>query len=192
MKAWNSWYHVNGNTYGTWLRGDARGWRTRWHREHVEGDYRNPPGCGTFEDVLAQSQESMKHPPVRLDVRRRRIAGQALAEKLVQLKIELLVLSLDAVHYHALARFPDHKPRWWIGLAKKHASHVLRKYGLAGAVWARKSHPLPITDRTHQLNVFGYIRDHADVGAWVWTFRDGLYWLDAPDHPDAHESDAHE
>src|SRR3954468_9029001 len=40
---WNNWYHCMGNTYGTWLPGDPRGFRTRLHREHVEGDYRNPP-----------------------------------------------------------------------------------------------------------------------------------------------------
>ena len=43
MTAWNNWYHVNGNTYGTWLPGDPRGWRERGHKKHVAGDYKNPP-----------------------------------------------------------------------------------------------------------------------------------------------------
>ena len=34
--AWNGWYHVTGGTYGTWLRGDGRGWRDRKHRTHVD------------------------------------------------------------------------------------------------------------------------------------------------------------
>lgn len=46
-RAWNAWYHVLTNTYGTWLRGDRRGWRERHHRKHVEGDYKNPPKPGT-------------------------------------------------------------------------------------------------------------------------------------------------
>ena len=41
MPAWNHWYHCTAHTYGTWLRGDPRGWRARHHREHVDGDYRN-------------------------------------------------------------------------------------------------------------------------------------------------------
>ena len=40
---WQSWYHCNGTFKGNWLRGDERGWRSRNHREHVEGDYKNPP-----------------------------------------------------------------------------------------------------------------------------------------------------
>jgi hypothetical protein len=38
-----AWFHAIITTYGAWLDGDARGFRTRHHREHVEGDYKNPP-----------------------------------------------------------------------------------------------------------------------------------------------------
>jgi len=34
---WNDWYHVVSHVYGSWLRGDPRGWRSVNHREHVEG-----------------------------------------------------------------------------------------------------------------------------------------------------------
>lgn len=37
------WHHIILTTYGSWLPGDLRGFRTRDHREHVEGDYRPPP-----------------------------------------------------------------------------------------------------------------------------------------------------
>ena len=47
MAAWNNWYHVNGNTYGTWLPGDPRGWRERGHKKHVDGDYKSPPPAGS-------------------------------------------------------------------------------------------------------------------------------------------------
>jgi len=40
--AGNTWNPINGNTYGTWLRGDARGWRARQNREHYEGDDKKP------------------------------------------------------------------------------------------------------------------------------------------------------
>ena len=177
MKAWRGWYHVTGNTYGTWLRGDPRGWRARWHREHVEGDYKDPPARGTFEGLYDRSKRSMKRSPIRLAVDQRRIGGQALVEKLLELEVELLDLSLNDVHYHLLARFPDKRIRWWVGLAKKHASWALSADGLKGTVWGRKCHPTPIGDREHQLNVFDYIKDHVKQGAWVWTFREGLYWL---------------
>ena len=43
-----SWYHVVLTTYGAWLPGDPRGFRTRHHREHVPGDYKAPPPVGMF------------------------------------------------------------------------------------------------------------------------------------------------
>lgn len=39
VEPWNSWYHVTIHVYGSWLRGDPRGWRSRHHREHADGDY---------------------------------------------------------------------------------------------------------------------------------------------------------
>ena len=42
------WYHVVLSTYGSWLYGDKRGFRTRHHREHVDGDYKNPPSLGKY------------------------------------------------------------------------------------------------------------------------------------------------
>lgn len=118
-------------------------------------------------------------PPIRLTIDQRRIGGQALVEKLLEIEVELLDLSLNDIHDHLLARFPDKRIRGWLGLAKKHASWALSKCGLKGTVWARKCHPTPIEDREHQLNVFEYIKDHVTQGAWVWTFREGLYWLRA-------------
>ncbi|HUT57985.1 MAG TPA: hypothetical protein VNA25_09075, partial [Phycisphaerae bacterium] len=160
MRAWNGWYHVNGNTYGTWLRGDARGWREWKHHEHVDGDYRNPPPPGQSDEPLIQSRRMMRGRPIRLTPEQRRIAGQALAEKLAEMGIEVLVLSVDAVHYHFLARFADGQIRWRVGRAKKHASHVLSRHGLPGTVWAKRCRALPVRDRRHQLNAFEYIRSH--------------------------------
>jgi hypothetical protein len=38
MLAWNAWYHVTVNTYGTWLPGDPRGWHTRHRRAQPGAD----------------------------------------------------------------------------------------------------------------------------------------------------------
>ena len=39
---WNDWYHCNGNTYGTWVRGSELGYRERHHRKHVGGGLQAP------------------------------------------------------------------------------------------------------------------------------------------------------
>jgi len=90
--------------------------------------------------------------------------------------IELLTLSMDAVHFHLLGRFTDKKVNPKVGRAKKHAYFNLRDQGLAGGLWEDDSNVVPITDRQHQLHVFRYIGRHKDKGAWVWTFREGIYW----------------
>ena len=84
MGAWNGWYHVNGSTYGTWLRGDPRGWRERHHRRHVEGDYRNPPPAEESEALHAYSEKLMGKDAVRLSREQRVAAGQAMVEKLTE------------------------------------------------------------------------------------------------------------
>ena len=179
MGAWNGWYHVSGSTYGTWLRGDPRGWRARRHREHVAGDYKSPPPAGTYDDLHRRSGRLLKKGPVFLHPDARKAAGRALVEMLARIQVEVLALSLDAVHYHALARFGDGQVRIKFGQAKKHASHVLRAYGLAGQVWAKKCSARPVSGRDHQVRVLRYIRRHSERGAWTWTFREGLYWVEA-------------
>ena len=172
MGAWNDWFHGGGAMYGAWLPGDARGWRTRKHRSHVDGDCRNPPLAGRSDGLLRRSRNLLKHPPVRLDAGRREIAGQALVEMLVQQEVELIILAIDAVHYHLLGRFPPPQVRRLVGRAKKHAYHILHRHGHSGKLWAMRCHVLPITDRAHQVTTFEYIRDHARRDAWVWTYQD--------------------
>ena len=55
-RAWNNWFHCTGGTKGTWLRGDPRGWRARHHREHCEGDYKNPPPPGAHRELYELSK----------------------------------------------------------------------------------------------------------------------------------------
>jgi hypothetical protein len=178
MDAWNHWYHVDGHTYGTWLPGDPRGWREKKHRRHVDGDYRHPPPPGTGEALHNRSRGLLKHPPVRLDAPQRECAGRAPVEMLTFQEVELLVLSMDAIHYHLLGRFRDRQVRRRVGRAKKHAWHRLRGRWRVAKVWQKLCNVTPIADRGHQANVFRYIRSHGQKGAWVWTFRQGMYWRD--------------
>jgi hypothetical protein len=179
-RAWNGWYHVEGNTYGTWLRGDFRGWREWKHHEHVEGDYRYPPNPQVCIEPFLQSRRQMKGEPVKLSRRQREAAGRDMIETFVgRLGRELLALSLDAVHFHILCRITAERIREEVGRAKKSASHVLRAYGLPGAVWGKRCAAKPIHDRAHQVNTFNYILEHARQGAWIWSYREGLYWRQA-------------
>lgn len=181
MGAWRWWYHVDGHTYGTWLPGDPRGWREKKHRRHVEGDYKNPPPKGYGDELLRRSRGLLKHAPVRLSKAQREEAGKAIVDSFFMQKIEALVVSVDAVHYHILGRFRDRKVRYHVGHAKLHAYHRLRKRWTFGKVWQRLCNVTPIADREHQLSAFYYIQDHKDAGAWIWTFQEGPYWHEDAD-----------
>src|SRR3990170_32550 len=144
MSEWTRWFHVNGNTYGTWLRGDPRGWRARHHREHVEGDYKNPPPRGTYDRLLARSRQLMKRSEVHLTPEARKSACSAMVEALLFHHVQLLTLSMDGHHFHLLARFLTPKPtdfnpwasradekrelalaRHFAGIAKKQSARAL-------------------------------------------------------------------
>ena len=174
MKPWNGWYHVDGNTYGTWLHGDHRGWRTRHHRRHVPYDYKNPPPPEVYEKLEKHSRESMKDAIVFLSQAQRKVACHEMAAKLLSLEVELLAISVDRVHYHILARFPTDHVKHWVGIAKKHSGILMRPHGIVGGTWAIGCRALPITDREHQVNTFEYIRRHSLKGAVIWTFRDPI------------------
>jgi len=169
---WRDWYHCNGNTYGTWVRGDSRGFRERSHREHRVGDYRQPPPQKLYETHRRQSRRLMRKSPIYLDESAQKVAGAAMVENLLGDGIELLVLALDDHHFHLLAKVTDRNPRHWIGRAKMHSSRLLSEQGLTGKVWAVRCRALPIEHREHQLRTYRYILKHREQGAWVWSFKD--------------------
>lgn len=92
-------------------------------------------------------------------------------EKLLEKGIEVVVASLDDHHLHLLARFPDHNPRHWLGMAKKNAAHLLRdgEGEGTGGIWAKRSKCEPVKHRKHQVNVVKYIIAHGKRGAAVWV-----------------------
>lgn len=188
--AWNNWYHGVGSTHGTWIRGDPRGFRTFHHREHVEGDYRNPPPPGVYAPLFEYVKSKLKHPPVKLSPVQRQVVCAAMVDRLTHDGAEVLALAVMVNHFHMLARFRlmsveemtrfaksilddgrDPAPRHFLGLARKHASHVLLDMNLKpeGPVWAVRPKFDPIRDREHQLNVFKYTHDHLKQGAAVWV-----------------------
>lgn len=189
IDAWNGWYHVNGNTYGTWLRGEPRGWRSRHHREHVEGDYKNPPPPGAHDEAYQKSKRLMEE-PVFLSRQARAIACAELVASLQYQSVEPIACCVDGHHYHILARMVmpevrEHVPAWLVhtrhqpiyafirhvvGLAKSRAARAISGAGHApeGGVWAKRFKITPIRDRAHQLQVVRYIQAHANRGAAAW------------------------
>jgi hypothetical protein len=165
------WYHAIVTTYGAWLDGDLRGFRTRHHREHVEGDYKNPPPPERYAARRQLSRQSLSIPPVVLAPAWRPIVGGALVERMQMLGGFVLCASQSGQHGHLLLKCPRGVARGWIGLAKRHAWFVARDAGWQSKLWGIRSRAIEVRDRRHQLNVYRYILKHIREGAWVWAWQ---------------------
>jgi hypothetical protein len=113
----------------------------------------------------------MKRDPVFLEsMEHRQRALDEFVASLLRRDIFLAVMSVDRVHMHILAQFPDHNPRRWIGIAKKESSHYCKQTGHApeGGLWAARIKCEPVKNAGHFENTIGYILDHAKRGAVVW------------------------
>jgi hypothetical protein len=170
---WNGWYHIMCHTYGTWLPGDPKGFRTRHHREHVEGDYKTRPPMGKYKRRWKRSKDLMKREPVYLEMDQRCRAVREFVRSFAKWGIELRIISVDRIHLHALVRVVDHEARHYMGLAKKECSAYMKQDGLApaGGLWAVRCECVPIGDERHFENVVGYIQDHEEGGGVVWETR---------------------
>ena len=129
---WNDWYHCNGNTFGTWLPGSDWGFRTRHHRRHIDGDYKNPPPPGKYANDLARSNKLMRRPKVILSLAARRLICDAIFESLRGDGILVVAACVNGHHFHALAKFPDRRPRHWVGRAKGRSAPRRLRRGLGG------------------------------------------------------------
>lgn len=165
------WFHVILTTYGAWLYGDARGFRTRHHREHVEGDYKCPPPPRLYDDKERRSRELLKQPPVVLPPRLRPLVGRALWQELTRLGGWVVVMAVSGQHVHLLVKLPAGRERAWAGRAKRHATLKLREYGWRGMLWGVRSKAEPIRNRAHQENTYKYIMKHAEEGAWIGQWK---------------------
>jgi len=186
---WNDWYHIIIHTYGSWLPGDPRGHRTRHHREHVEGDYKNPPpDTPRRRGQFAHAKSLLKRPPIILTREQRGIVARELASSFARHDVLVAILCVDVNHAHVLAKIPERKPtdsgpwafpdvrnpkvariRYFVGIAKKDASRVLSDAGSIppGGLWGKRSDCHSITDRPHQIATYRYIQSHGDSGAVV-------------------------
>ncbi len=171
MRAWNDWYHCTGNTYGTWLPYSPSGWRTRKHRDHVEGDYKNPPHRNSLEkERHERARDSLQRPPVALCEAARFLVCEVMREVLHFHGIEVKAIAVDDHHFHVIARFPASNARHLIGIAKKRTARRLSDGGLVapGGVWAKRSRAAPVSDASHLRNAIEYVRRHAEKGAATW------------------------
>ncbi|HEX3872244.1 MAG TPA: hypothetical protein VHV77_17485 [Pirellulales bacterium] len=168
------WHHVILTGYGAWPDGDARGFRTRRHRQHVDGDYKNPPPAGKYAAREKHSRLTLKQSAVEFSSEWRPIVGTAVCDRLREFGCWVLCVAAARQHVHLLVKIPAAKVRAWIGRAKMHATFVMHEGGWQGKVWAVRCKVVRIRNRAHQMNTFYYICDHVEEGAWVGVWKDDV------------------
>jgi hypothetical protein len=179
MSAWKGWYHCTGSTYGAWVRGDPRGWRSRKHHEHVEGDYKSPPPRGKFDRQYKHSKKLMTRQRVVFTSEQRAFACSAMVDALVEREVDVGAFCVGAKHWHGLLRFRNPTKHYaisrdaqtLIGQAKGKTAHSMSKANVisSGGIWAHRSRVRPVKNRFHALKITEYIPDHAKKGAAIYV-----------------------
>ena len=150
---------VTMTTYGTWLRGDRRGW--------VDDGEILPP-----KPLLeASDRERMKHAPFLFDRARLVDVGQMIGTSLVERKqVTLLALSVGDWHCHFVIGTTAHP----IGDVVKCAKDAVR-YGLRPGrpVWTANYDKRFCFDRSATRNRVRYVERHNEREGWPprpWPF----------------------
>lgn len=164
------WFHVMWSTYGTWLPGDERGFRSRGHKIHSSGTYKNPPPAGEHAGLLAYSRRVVGGEVVLSpDLRARALA--AVLEKADMCGFEVECFAVAAAHVHGLIRLERETCERDVGRLKRHSSLALRDV-LPGTVRGGGCDPRVIRDEEPFGSTVTYILDHArKEGAAVWHRR---------------------
>ncbi len=163
----HAWWHLILHTKGSWLHGDPRGFRSRNHRIHSNGDYKNLPPDGEHQRLYDHQESQLKNAIIIPDHLLPTL-GQRLHSKCIQTDTQVLAISVGSSHAHLLVQYLnqyEHAQNFAAKL-KQAASHAVRNE-LAGSIWARGGKPILIQDRQHQQKVFHYILEHASTGDWT-------------------------
>jgi hypothetical protein len=138
------WRHVVINTHCTWLHGDDRGFRSRHHRVHSSGDYRNPPS-----------------------------SGQSFCWHFSRPECSPFGVAVGKVHKHAVVELPKdlRRVKRIIGEAKRYASRAVT-ISLPGAIWSANGEFVPILRADHLKAAYEYDLYKQGPGAWTWPWRD--------------------
>jgi len=175
------WRHVIISTRSVWLHGDQRGFRSRGHRIHSSGDYKNPPPKGEHAGLWRYHKARSMEPIVIKDVRDRETIVREFVLKLRSLGYVAIAVSMSRTHLHALVESPYEltETKKIIGQCKQACS---LRVSIDGRVWGEGGKFEVARDKAHLHNSYNYIREKQDSGTVVWSHREDENWinLDVP------------
>jgi REP element-mobilizing transposase RayT len=163
-----AWRFVTVNTHNSWHHGDPNGFRSRAHRIHSSGDYRNPPPPGEHAALLAYRLKQ-SGPCITIAAHLRERVGQAFIQQLSEQRHLVWAVSVSSDHLHAVVALPEglKEIRTIIGHAKRKASRAV-KAEMPGTVWSANGDFRRINDQAHLENCTGYVVFEQGGDSWTW------------------------
>jgi hypothetical protein len=177
----NEWVHVIIGTRCSWLHGDVRGFRSRRHRIHSSGDYKNPPPRDEHQGLRAYHQQRSDG-PISFDGHWRIVVLKEFVMKMQSLDHRIIAAAIGERHLHALCHLPSNYTdvKKEVGKCKQAASYRIRAK-IPGSIWAAGLQNKRIRDKQHLHSTYDYVRFKQDPGAVVWSHRPDEDWIQFPE-----------
>ena len=126
-------YLISFRGYGTWLHGDKRGSMDRRHNAY------GTPKISPNANLQRSDWNQLKHPPSRLDARKRTVVEKAVREVCDHRGYILRAINIRTNHVHTVVT-AARKPELVLIAFQAYATRALRKKGLVSQgvkPWAR-------------------------------------------------------
>jgi hypothetical protein len=174
----DKWWLVTWTTYGTWLPGDPRGFRTWRGTEYVPPPRRYAdPGEETYQradyaDRHATARE-LAEQAVALAREHQDAALSALLRDITEIPIHASAIAVGTAHVHLLAKFAERRIRQTAGRLKAAATRAIHEADPAfrpKRIWAKECHMKSKETELDYRNALNYIKRHIHEGALVHVF----------------------
>ena len=142
-------------TRGTWLHGDSRGSQDRFRNEY--GTPLIPPTPAWQQEEAAR----LRHPPLTLDARMRRVVHDAIVDKCAYRGWPLHALQVRTAHVHVVLSCPC-SPDDALDEIKGRCTRLLREAGLIASdrkPWSYHGSTVYIYRQSQYEAVCRYVRD---------------------------------
>ena len=165
------YYLITWTTYGTWLPGDKRGFRTYHGDNYIPPPERYSDNDEPIYDYneyvkLVKYANNVSGDAVKLTSEQVQIAANNIIEVCERYATQA-VLAINATHAHLFVKLSDGVSIGnFCGTMKSKSSRALGEYGLRGKVWARRYHARKI-DASGTDRVRKYVLSHEKQGALV-------------------------
>jgi hypothetical protein len=174
----DGWWLVTWTTYGSWLPGDPRGFRTWRAKERI-----SPPRrfAAHADDVYDPAKYANRYSlaieqcgtGVRLDSNHRQVAMHAIIGDLTALTLPGAVIAIADSHVHLVAQFGGLPIRPTVGRLKSVATRAMKDADSnfdPKRSWTKGCHMESLNDEASLDAACRYVAGHVSQGAVVYTW----------------------